>query len=650
MYQSTICKLILVNLKHLLLSDLISAYRYRWVSIQLDYLCTLRLPSFVYERLGRLPLKLATSYDELCLRKSEHYEDAEKRIIDVVFCWLLAARSRLTTAQFVDAISVAVGRDAGVSREAILDLCFNLVIIDKALDVFRFAHLSVQEYIESKSKYEISQAHATVAIGCLSYLSENSNGLAQVQYSAKGTPLCYSYACRSWASHLQHAGSKGHMRPVLDAFFGFCAPGFLPWTQYIGLRSKLLKPRTRRSREKGELFSIHRVGWLSDPTPIYIATALGMWEIFELEGYNNLKCFNRFGCGPLTIACKFNQIETVRWLLNRGADPNEQDGLLDDFLLAASAAAGNLDLARILIEHGAFVKSRTRENGRALCIAIHNNDLDMAKLLLDGGISVDLENVYLAGQGSKEHCTRKPPLFYAEKRATIDFLLKRGASPYQKDHNGLNVLEHAICLGLRSQFDYWIDKDIFKLNDSLLPLAIKFLTDDPASTYMMRGLLKKGVAINLDLCRQSLTKRSDPEYTQWVVKTTFLESELKLNCNRDGGTWDLVCDACVTPISSGIYMRKTLLSDCKPMSPSRQLLDCCACQEDNFDLCLECYKNGARCQCSQSKLHPLQLAMKNCFQMSEYEVYERCDNQSSLNCNVCKRAIQQGRYFRKGRA
>ena len=562
----------LINLYRPQASDLVSPCRFRWVSIQLDYLCTLRLPSFVAERLGRLPLKLVTSYNELCLRKSQHYEAEEKAIIDAVYCWLLAARSNLKTTQFIGAISATVGRDADISREVILDLCFNLVIIDKALDVFRFAHLSVQEYVESKSEYELSQAHATVAIGCFSYLSANHHIPAipaQAQNLANGSFSFYKYASRSWADHLQCAGKKGHLRPVLDAFFEFCAHGYQPWTEFIGLGSKVLKPCVQHTRVKGKAFSIFNLHVLYDPTPIYLAAALGIWEIFELEAYNNMKCFNRYSRGPLTIACKFNQIETVRWMLNHGADPNEQNGLLDDYPLAVAAAKESSDLARLLIKYGASVKSRTGKNGRALCIAISKNNLDMARLLLDNGISVDLANVYLAGQGRKEHCARQPPLFYAEKRETINFLLERGASPHQKDHNGLNVLEHAISLGLQSQFDYWIDKDVFELNDSLLPLAIKSLTDDPKSVYTMERLVRKNARINLDLCRQSIAKQSNPAYTQWVVKTVLLQDKVKvkLKCDRYSVPWSLECDACDASITTGTYMRKIILPNYKVSGP-----------------------------------------------------------------------------------
>ena len=481
--------------------------------------------------------------------------------MNAVFCWILVARSRLNTARFIDAISATVGHDLDVSREIVLDLCFNLVIIDKALDVFRFAHLSVQEYIEMKSEYEISQAHATVAKISLSYLAANSLFSTRVQHYTEGIPSFYFYAGCFWHDHLQRAGEKGHSRPVLDAFFEFCTHGYLPWTKFIGQISEPPMAHGSLARVNGERLSLNDLRLSGDSSPIYLAAALGIWEIFELETYNNLKCFNRYSYGPLTIACTFNQKETAEWMLNHGADPNEQNGPFDYFPLAAAAARGSCKLAELLINNGALVRSRTDNNGRALCNAIGKNDLEMATLLLKNGIDVHTESIYLTSQDLKETYAREPPLFYAGERDTIEFLLERGASPYQKDHNGLNVLEHATCLGFELRFDYWIDKYTFELNDSLLSLVIKSLIDDPTFTHMLRRLLEKDVVIELDLCRRSIAEHRDPKLARWVVSTLYMERELKLQCSRYTGIWELECDGCNSSISYGTYMRKHLLSN-----------------------------------------------------------------------------------------
>ena len=58
-----------------------------------------------------------------------------------------------------------------MSAEDLLDLCSSFVVRDTGLDIFRFAHLSVREFLETKSDYEPDMNHALVAELCLRCLS-----------------------------------------------------------------------------------------------------------------------------------------------------------------------------------------------------------------------------------------------------------------------------------------------------------------------------------------------------------------------------------------------------------------------------------------------------------------------------------------------
>ena len=478
--------------------------------------------------------------------------------MDAVFCWLLAGIHPLKTSAFVDAVLATVGCDTDASRELILDLCFNLVIIDKALDVFRFAHLSVREYIETKSEYEISHAHAIIARGCLACLTGSTHLDTKVQRSSKETFFFYLYACQHWVDHLQLAGSQGHMKPLLDAFFAFCGLGYLHWTRTIRPQPLIIYPVVHKS------FSKHLFARGCDLNPVFTAAALGIWEIFELEAYRDLTCFDRDNRGPLTIACQFDQSETVQWLLHHGADPNEQHGIFDDFPLAIVARNGYHHLAQLLIKHGALVNTRTGENGRAFCCAIAKHDLRMASLLLDNGADVELANVYITDEGGHRHRHQKPPIFYAETKETAEFLLERGASPRRTDDAGLNALENAIHQGRMTPFNFWISKCAFELNATLLPLAI----DSLPSTFnnfgdgirivvqMLRILLAKGAKIDLERCRQYISKVGHHQPRRWIVETTFLEHILEVECGRHYGTQGLHCDECSSPIRCGTYMRE----------------------------------------------------------------------------------------------
>ena len=61
--------------------------------------------------------------------------------------------------------------EADLSAEDLVDLCSSFVVLDTALGIFRFAHLSVREFLETKNEYEPDRNHALIAKLCLKYLT-----------------------------------------------------------------------------------------------------------------------------------------------------------------------------------------------------------------------------------------------------------------------------------------------------------------------------------------------------------------------------------------------------------------------------------------------------------------------------------------------
>ena len=169
--------------------------RFRWVSIQLEYLCTLKTKRDIENRLGQLPPKLSDMYSELFRRKTELYGPEQRRILDVALSSLLLPirPGAMVFAQMLfanewdessdedhgscgdgssdeddssggnkssDEDKSSSGSDANRSasgplkkartvqgHETVTELCFNLVVFDSTSSVFRFAHTSVQDYL-----------------------------------------------------------------------------------------------------------------------------------------------------------------------------------------------------------------------------------------------------------------------------------------------------------------------------------------------------------------------------------------------------------------------------------------------------------------------------------------------------------------------
>ncbi|KAJ6585683.1 hypothetical protein B0H19DRAFT_1110477 [Mycena capillaripes] len=83
----------------------------------------------------------------------------------------------------------------------------------------------------------------------------------------------------------------------------------------------------------------------------------------------------------------FKDTELVAFLLESGADVNEQGGPYGNALHAA-VGAGNTDIACLLIEKGAEVNARVEEYGSPLEVAVQKEHLEIVQLLLEHGADV----------------------------------------------------------------------------------------------------------------------------------------------------------------------------------------------------------------------------------------------------------------------
>ncbi|SPJ73916.1 uncharacterized protein FTOL_03646 [Fusarium torulosum] len=200
---------------------------FRWASLQLEALCELKSDKAVLERLGRLPQTLEELYKEI-FQKIENYPSAsDRQYAKHTLSWLLCAQRKLSSAEFLTAVSMAVPHQQLQSSQ-ILDFCCNLVVLDTQLDTFRFAHLSVREFLEKQAGYASSFSNGLAAETCLVTMF----GLATDRFSVsvlsklgyhggidKTQLKKYSYAF--WAPHCQAAAERrkqGQLRELLQEF------------------------------------------------------------------------------------------------------------------------------------------------------------------------------------------------------------------------------------------------------------------------------------------------------------------------------------------------------------------------------------------------------------------------------------------------
>jgi hypothetical protein len=120
--------------------------------------------------LGRLPPDLHDLYAEIYEMISTQPGEDQARVFKNVLHWLLCAQATLGLNEFL--CVVLMDPQSGnivsvVSKELVLEICSNFVVFDAQLETFRFAHLSVREFLEKRAEYNNETTNALAAEVCL---------------------------------------------------------------------------------------------------------------------------------------------------------------------------------------------------------------------------------------------------------------------------------------------------------------------------------------------------------------------------------------------------------------------------------------------------------------------------------------------------
>lgn len=133
-----------------------------------------------------------------------------------------------------------------------------------------------------------------------------------------------------------------------------------------------------------------------------------------------------------------SKLEFTEWLLEHRADPNSGHLLAESTsAITAAAERGRLDLAELLVKHGARVSGTG-----ALAAAAGKGHFDMVRYLVDQGADIDEVGLHDYGDRRKK-MTEGTPLHKAVARGDIiiaKLLLDHGATIDMKDPMGRTPL------------------------------------------------------------------------------------------------------------------------------------------------------------------------------------------------------------------
>lgn len=329
--------------------------------------------------------------------------------------WIVFARVPIKVEALLEAIAVDVDKNQ-LDPELLLNdpslllqICRDLIEVDKYLNVFRFVHSSVLQFFQnSPEAIQLGMlaenfGATLLAETCVSYLSFDkfSRGPfpkvtwynpGELKGLIKENPML-TYVCSHWAFHLNSARTatdtkRRWLQELLDR----------PQNIFLSFQVYLL---LGRRRFPAALSLSHIIGHLG------YEEFLNIVEEFSLD----LDARDEDGSTSLHWAVVRDDDTSpnmVKSLLRHHANINATDnnGLVP---LHYASRLGKLEVVKLLLGNGAKKDACTRETYTPLILAAYNNRPDVVEALLAAGADVNIQShdgtaLVLAAQGGFEAC------------------------------------------------------------------------------------------------------------------------------------------------------------------------------------------------------------------------------------------------------
>jgi hypothetical protein len=247
----------------------------------------------------------------------------------------------------------------------------------------RLAHFSVKEYLVSdrmqaspySSPYSIKEIPANISIAetCLAYLLQFDKPDSLTSRTLEELPLV-GYAARHWTQHARWAGEDAiAIHLLIMEFFLSKRDAYINWVRL----SDPDQPWNKRNIRK----DVERVA-----SPLYYASLTGLIESVRLlleRGADVNAQGGSYG-NALQAASAEGHGQIFQQLLKQGADVNAQGGYYGNALQAASAR-GHDQIFQQLLERGADINAQGGSYGNALQAASAGGHDQIVQRLLEKG-------------------------------------------------------------------------------------------------------------------------------------------------------------------------------------------------------------------------------------------------------------------------
>src|SRR6266853_1328608 len=371
--------------------------RFRWVYCQLEYLGKC-LPGRIQHALDELPSTLDETYERTLREIDDTNWEFARRLL---LCVAVASRP-LCVEELAEIIAFDF-KTGPIPKfpeewrlegpvETVLSTCSTLLsVVDRYGSPFiQFSHFSVKEFLTSprfadkcdtiSQRYHVSMtpAHTLIAQACLGILLHLDKTITED--SLRKFPLA-EYAAEHWFGHARVEGVSENAeegmkqlfdpsKPHLAVWVWICDP-IRPWKHYD-------RPQT----------PVSVAG-----TPLHYAACCGLQNFVKslvIERSQDVHARSVDDKStPLHWACGEGHMDVACVLIEHGANAIAQDknGLTP---LHQASGSGNVDLAQFLVKHGADATAQNKYGSTPLhqLYEYYHRNVDFALFLIEHGADV----------------------------------------------------------------------------------------------------------------------------------------------------------------------------------------------------------------------------------------------------------------------
>jgi ankyrin repeat protein len=283
----------------------------------------------------------------------------------------------------------------------VLSTCSSLLAIvddEYGFQVIQFAHFSVKEYLTSErlaetketiSRFHVSMtpAHTIIAQACLGVLLNLDKSITKD--SLRDFPLA-EYAAKHWVEHARFKNVSSGVQDGMKCLFDPSKSHLRVWVWIFDPDSPWTRPWHPKSPPEARA------------TPLHYATFCGMPDV-----------------------ATFLIVELSQEVNARGFDNNETS-------LHTTSRRGDVELAQVLLEHGAEIQARDRRGRTPILLASQSRHVELAQVLLEHGAETEARDI----DG------RTPILIASDKGhvVLVQLLLKHGAETEARDNDGCTLI------------------------------------------------------------------------------------------------------------------------------------------------------------------------------------------------------------------